>query len=760
MSALNSQAAVNVNDISTSFNKNVEPSSDLWRQFLPSRFRRPNPDGFFSENSPVNLYNVSVVAQHNFEDLLALGNTTESKKEITVLRLSSFSSKSSSSDSEKLPSFKVLFRFTYSDLVDISWVDKQMLCSNSRGSVVLYEIKSHDNKYGDKQVSLMTEYVHKKLTDSSSQAAIPGTLMETSRIHRVLLNRIEKNRFISLENYNFHIWDLEHVDNPIFSQKASNHSACFSITWNPHVSDRFMLGNTNGTLKMFDLRVPSSEIWKRRRAHNRCTVRDIKWNPFIPHWIATSSEDATIQLWDLRFVNQPLLILEDHLHSANKIEWSSTLCDILISGGSDRHCKLWSLSLKPHFVLASQEDLFHSSIVGTGFSRSDPYVCFGISRNGQIISSRMHSNFLKPLIPSRFSDLEKEEREVEQKIFFRNFSEGFSSALALAEKLQSQKNFSKALEILELCYERTPPDPEAGIPFSNRTIIIPISETSSDAHLALKIFSEELRQYTYYIPPNFPETTRSNASNPSILEKISKLKLTLELQVFVEKANAEELIERKGDICDMLERDKSSISMTLLHRVVSVIISQFYLEAIELAERLAILFAKERWNDFLSIPRLILYPMIYEFGKNDNNTDNSSGGGGSGGSNTWENISKYTGNKLVNAIVDSLLNPADIIIQISFLKEFTRMLWSHNQEDEKQLVSYMEEKKPKLILSATINRIYLNALRYYKHFDKFYIHIEDLLKVLRSSIFYLLISFVAIGMCRWLHLNIVSMIRY
>lgn len=69
------------------------------------------------------------------------------------------------------------------------------------------------------------------------------------------------------------------------------------------------------------------------------------------------------------------------------------------------------------------------------------------------------------------------------------------------------------------------------------------------------------------------------------------------------------------------------------------------------------------------------------------------------------------------------------MLELKHERKFFRMLWSNNPKDEGKFISYVEDNKPKTILSATVNRIYLNAMLQYNAFDKFYIFIEDLLKV-------------------------------
>ena len=106
----------------------------------------------------------------------------------------------------------------------------------------------------------------------------------------------------------------------------------------------------------------------------------------------------------------------------------------------------------------------------------------------------------------------------------------------------------------------------------------------------------------------------------------------------------------RSEICEAIRRDRTSIPIALLHRVVSVTLSGSYLEGIDLVEKLSALFSKDGWNDFVSIPRLALFPTIYEI------TASAS------------TATATTASVSSQVLVHSLLNQADIIGQLSFLK--------------------------------------------------------------------------------------------
>ena len=57
-------------------------------------------------------------------------------------------------------------------------------------------------------------------------------------------------------------------------------------------------------------------------------------------------------------------------------------------------------------------------------------------------------------------------------------------------------------------------------------------------------------------------------------------------------------------------------------------------------------------------------------------------------------------------------------------RKFYQALWK-----EQEIVTFVEDNKPDLIWSASVNRIYLNALLSRQAYDKFLITAFDLLKV-------------------------------
>ena len=115
---------------------------------------------------------------------------------------------------------------------------------------------------------------------------------------------------------------------------------------------------------------------------------------------------------------------------------------------------------------------------------------------------------MESLMRSRYNDNDVKERNVEKEIYFRRFDKGFESARELAESLSNENKVDRAIEILDICYERNPPDPDIDV---------------RDSGDPLLLFENELSVYSYFIPPNYP-THLAKPADPSTVAKIALLK--------------------------------------------------------------------------------------------------------------------------------------------------------------------------------------------------------------------------------------------
>src|SRR5690606_3724588 len=90
----------------------------------------------------------------------------------------------------------------------------------------------------------------------------------------------------------------------------------------------------------------------------------------------------------------------------------------------------------------------------------------------------------EPLVYSRFSYKEAEERKIETLIYCRSLSSAFNSVIDMARAHKNNNRLDKALQLLDLCRPRK------------------LSSTirSGDPR---ETFRKEVDDYSYFIPPNY-----------------------------------------------------------------------------------------------------------------------------------------------------------------------------------------------------------------------------------------------------------------
>lgn len=116
---------------------------------------------------------------------------------------------------------------------------------------------------------------------------------------------------------------------------------------------------------------------------------------------------------------------------------------MLASGGADQQLKLWSLKVQSHYALATVSSNFSDSIVGVDFSRNSNAKaihnqCFGLSAAGEFMALTLTPSFLEPLVFSRYSYEETQEKHVERLIYIRKFDTAYNSIIELAQKYKEQ----------------------------------------------------------------------------------------------------------------------------------------------------------------------------------------------------------------------------------------------------------------------------------------------------------------------------------
>lgn len=146
-----------------------------------------------------------------------------------------------------------------------------------------------------------------------------------------------------------------------------------------------------------------------------------------------------------------------------------------------------------------------------------------LAASGQFVTITLTPKFLYPLVFSKFSEQEVDEREIEKVMYLRLFPKGFADILNLAKKFQQQNNLDKALKLLELCSPRNLP-PDETDPKLNR-----------DNAYVKRRFRKELEEFSYYIPPNFPWHLATAKVPPYTQKIVENLVLNIRILRHVQK---------------------------------------------------------------------------------------------------------------------------------------------------------------------------------------------------------------------------------
>lgn len=75
------------------------------------------------------------------------------------------------------------------------------------------------------------------------------------------------------------------------------------------------------------------------------------------------------------------------------------------------------------------------------FSYSHPQHCYALSASGEFVTTTMTSKFLEPLVYSKFSEHEQNERNVEKLIYQRKFTAAFKSIIEMATEHKNNNRF-------------------------------------------------------------------------------------------------------------------------------------------------------------------------------------------------------------------------------------------------------------------------------------------------------------------------------
>ncbi|KIJ34805.1 hypothetical protein M422DRAFT_233207 [Sphaerobolus stellatus SS14] len=241
---------------------------------------------------------------------------------------------------------------TQDALYDIAWSEiheNQIISASGDGSIKLWDVM---------------------LNVSDCDLPIRAWHEHTREVFSVDWSNLDKELFVSAS------WDgtikLWTPQRPHSVQTLRAHDSCvYQASFSPHQPSVVATCSLDGTLKLFDLRVPAFPALSpvgilgppQPSAQAALTVPasvteilTLDWNKYKPFTIATAGVDKTIKVWDCRMVRlggTPEVggmcekEFRGHEYAVRKIQWNPHRADLLASASYDMTSRVWSTIPNP-----------------------------------------------------------------------------------------------------------------------------------------------------------------------------------------------------------------------------------------------------------------------------------------------------------------------------------------------------------------------------------------------------------------------------
>lgn len=118
---------------------------------------------------------------------------------------------------------------------------------------------------------------------------------------------------------------------------------------NPHRPAWLLSGSQDGTVRMWDLRMASTDrgvancTSNRSYSGNSDAIRDVRWSSGDGVIFAVAADSGAIQSWDCRYAKAPQLKIGAHDKSCYAVDWHPDGRH-LVSAGADKQVKVWDFS--------------------------------------------------------------------------------------------------------------------------------------------------------------------------------------------------------------------------------------------------------------------------------------------------------------------------------------------------------------------------------------------------------------------------------
>ncbi|KAF8757738.1 WD domain, G-beta repeat [Rhizoctonia solani] len=215
-------------------------------------------------------------------------------------------------------------------------------------------------------------------------------------VYSVDWSNLRKDRFVSSS------WDgLDTYERSVHPNYSAHSSCVYQALFSPHTPDILATASTDGTMRLFDLRVPLHSLQPAANpnaptlplsstplarpsltipAHGT-EILSLDWNKYRPWVLASSSVDKSVKIWDARQIQsnptgeQGLvggtceIDLLGHEYAVRKVQWSPHRADLLATASYDMTCRVWSTNVtlgRP--PLLAIHDLHTEFVVGCAWS--------------------------------------------------------------------------------------------------------------------------------------------------------------------------------------------------------------------------------------------------------------------------------------------------------------------------------------------------------------------------------------------------------
>jgi WD40 repeat protein len=204
--------------------------------------------------------------------------------------------------------------------------------------------------------SIITEDVDLRSIIASSPSCqdISGSAADQLNIRAVkwLHGNLDSMIVTACGNGRIVLYDLNRAGEGLAVARIQGHARqVHELAVNPFRCDWLLSASQDGTVKSFDLRVPSpnrNDLAFRARHSFKCNadaVRDVKWSPIDGMEFACSTDAGVVLKWDIRKPSAPVLKITAHQSACFSIAWHPD-GDHLVSGGLDQRCYVWDVSKK------------------------------------------------------------------------------------------------------------------------------------------------------------------------------------------------------------------------------------------------------------------------------------------------------------------------------------------------------------------------------------------------------------------------------